>query len=262
MASFAAASLQLESEASNSDLKQESQAFKKRKMVEKTVVTVRIGENVSKLKNEGLPSDFWSWRKYGQKPIKGSPYPRGYYRCSTTKGCSAKKQVERSSTDASMLIITYTSKHNHPDPTAFSATNSAQQPKESETETIPVTSNEEDQEHFVEEMINNNSIVTSTDQVTNDENFHYLQSPIHCSEEIIIDQEDPFKLNIEKNHIDKIDILLEEEPLCYAQLRNLTESKSEELDFFDELEELPMSSSILHFTRNIFSDERIPVAPS
>jgi hypothetical protein len=162
-----------------------------------------------------------------------------------------------------MLIITYTSKHNHPDPTAVSATNSAQQPKESETiKDLRVTSNEEDQEHFVEEMINNKSIVTSTDQVTNDENFHYLQSPIHCSEEIIIDQEDPFKLNIEKNHIDKIDILLEEEPLCYAQLRNLTESKSEELDFFDELEELPMSSSILHFTRNIFSDERIPVAPS
>lgn len=47
-----------------------------RKVVEKTVVTVKIEENVGKQKGEGPPSDFWSWRKYGQKPIKGSPYPR------------------------------------------------------------------------------------------------------------------------------------------------------------------------------------------
>ncbi|CAN6319026.1 unnamed protein product [Urochloa humidicola] len=66
---------------------------------------------------EVVPCDLWAWRKYGQKPIKGSPYPRGYYRCSSSKGCSARKQVERSRTDPSMLVITYTSDHNHPWPT-------------------------------------------------------------------------------------------------------------------------------------------------
>ncbi|CAA6668574.1 unnamed protein product [Spirodela intermedia] len=70
---------------------------------------------------EMVPSDSWSWRKYGQKPIKGSPYPRGYYRCSSSKGCSARKQVERSKTDPSMLIVTYTCEHNHPLPTQKSS---------------------------------------------------------------------------------------------------------------------------------------------
>lgn len=70
----------------------------------------------SRSTGEVVPSDLWAWRKYGQKPIKGSPYPRGYYRCSSSKGCSARKQVERSRTDPNMLVITYTSEHNHPWP--------------------------------------------------------------------------------------------------------------------------------------------------
>ncbi|KAJ8510842.1 hypothetical protein OPV22_001276 [Ensete ventricosum] len=65
---------------------------------------------------EVVPCDLWAWRKYGQKPIKGSPHPRGYYRCSSSKGCSARKQVERSRTDPNMLVITYTYEHNHPWP--------------------------------------------------------------------------------------------------------------------------------------------------
>ncbi|KAK4778960.1 hypothetical protein SAY86_006488 [Trapa natans] len=88
---------------------------KKRKGVEKTVIRVRVGTEIGREKNESPPYDSWSWRKYGQKSIKGSPYPRGYYRCSTAKGCLAKKQVERCKSDASVLIITYTSSHNHPE---------------------------------------------------------------------------------------------------------------------------------------------------
>jgi hypothetical protein len=66
---------------------------------------------------EVVPSDLWAWRKYGQKPIKGSPYPRGYYRCSSSKAAPPGSKWERSRTDTSMLVITYTSDHNHPWPT-------------------------------------------------------------------------------------------------------------------------------------------------
>ncbi|CAA3033434.1 WRKY transcription factor 22-like [Olea europaea subsp. europaea] len=66
---------------------------------------------------DSLSNDMWSWRKYGQKPIKGSPYPRGYYKCSTSKSCMARKQVERNRSDPGMFIVTYTAEHNHPMPT-------------------------------------------------------------------------------------------------------------------------------------------------
>ncbi|KAJ8899322.1 hypothetical protein K2173_018296 [Erythroxylum novogranatense] len=61
-----------------------------------------------------IPPDDYSWRKYGQKPIKGSPHPRGYYKCSSIRGCPARKHVERSLEDSSMLIVTYEGEHSHP----------------------------------------------------------------------------------------------------------------------------------------------------
>lgn len=92
---------------------------KSRRGAPKKVVTVPIGDgDGSRSKAEVYPPpDSWSWRKYGQKPIKGSPYPRGYYRCSSSKGCPARKQVERSRLDPTTLLITYSCDHNHPLPT-------------------------------------------------------------------------------------------------------------------------------------------------
>ena len=43
---------------------------------------------------------------------------RNYYRCSSSKGCSARKQVERSNLDPNIFIVTYTGDHTHPRPTS------------------------------------------------------------------------------------------------------------------------------------------------
>ncbi|XP_004293668.1 PREDICTED: probable WRKY transcription factor 71 [Fragaria vesca subsp. vesca] len=59
--------------------------------------------------------DGYRWRKYGQKAVKNSPYPRSYYRCTTQK-CGVKKRVERSFEDPSTVITTYEGQHNHPIP--------------------------------------------------------------------------------------------------------------------------------------------------
>ncbi|PNT49319.1 hypothetical protein POPTR_002G123300v4 [Populus trichocarpa] len=85
---------------------------KSRKSRAKRVVRVPAISN----KMADIPPDDYSWRKYGQKPIKGSPHPRGYYKCSSVRGCPARKHVERALDDSMMLIVTYEGEHNHSHP--------------------------------------------------------------------------------------------------------------------------------------------------
>ncbi|GJM95253.1 hypothetical protein PR202_ga11965 [Eleusine coracana subsp. coracana] len=82
---------------------------KRRKLRNKRSIKVPAISN----KIADIPTDEYSWRKYGQKPIKGSPHPRGYYKCSSVRGCPARKHVERCVDDPTMLIVTYEGEHNH-----------------------------------------------------------------------------------------------------------------------------------------------------
>ncbi|KAL4364222.1 hypothetical protein GQ457_04G029390 [Hibiscus cannabinus] len=59
--------------------------------------------------------DGYRWRKYGQKAVKNSSFPRSYYRC-TTASCNVKKRVERSFNDPSIVVTTYEGQHSHPSP--------------------------------------------------------------------------------------------------------------------------------------------------
>lgn len=56
-----------------------------------------------------IPSDEFSWRKYGQKPIKGSPYPRYYSTLliSAAHGVEAFKVKHRSQCSFFLLLIIF-----------------------------------------------------------------------------------------------------------------------------------------------------------
>lgn len=59
-------------------------------------------------------NDGYNWRKYGQKHVKGSEFPRSYYKC-THPNCEVKKLFERSH-DGQITEIIYKGTHDHPKP--------------------------------------------------------------------------------------------------------------------------------------------------
>ncbi|CAI0437411.1 unnamed protein product [Linum tenue] len=64
--------------------------------------------------NSTTSEDGYNWRKYGQKLVKGSEFPRSYYKC-THPNCEVKKLFERSH-DGQITEIIYKGTHDHPKP--------------------------------------------------------------------------------------------------------------------------------------------------
>ncbi|XWS69665.1 hypothetical protein CRYUN_Cryun04dG0198600 [Craigia yunnanensis] len=86
-------------------------------------VTMKKPSDVSQSDQRSQPASFivdkpaadgYNWRKYGQKQVKGSEFPRSYYKC-THPGCPVKKKVERS-LDGQVTEIIYKGQHNHQPP--------------------------------------------------------------------------------------------------------------------------------------------------
>lgn len=72
----------------------------------------RINGDNGNNSNNSSSEDGYNWRKYGQKQVKGSEYPRSYYKC-THLNCPVKKKVERSH-EGHITEIIYKGAHNHP----------------------------------------------------------------------------------------------------------------------------------------------------
>ncbi|XP_023547797.1 probable WRKY transcription factor 48 [Cucurbita pepo subsp. pepo] len=103
-------------DADDGDLREKSPFNKQLKAKKKNQKRVREPRFAFMTKSEvDHLDDGYRWRKYGQKAVKNSPYPRSYYRC-TTAGCGVKKRVERSSDDPSVVVTTYEGQHIHQSP--------------------------------------------------------------------------------------------------------------------------------------------------
>ncbi|KAH7442490.1 hypothetical protein KP509_03G091400 [Ceratopteris richardii] len=85
-------------------------AQKRRKLQKTTVLKM---SDISMM-TSGIPDDGHSWAPYGQKSVDGSSYPRIYYKCTSVRGCPARKHVQYISEDSGKWIVTYGKRHLHP----------------------------------------------------------------------------------------------------------------------------------------------------
>ncbi|KAG8366395.1 hypothetical protein BUALT_Bualt17G0075200 [Buddleja alternifolia] len=114
-----------ESKRRNIEVQSSEQASSHRTVTEPRIIVQTTSE-------VDLLDDGYRWRKYGQKVVKGNPYPRSYYKC-TSPGCNVRKHVERAATDPKAVITTYEGKHNHDVPAARGTANTGSQSRPNTT---------------------------------------------------------------------------------------------------------------------------------
>ncbi|CAM6038472.1 unnamed protein product [Sphagnum compactum] len=210
----------------------------------RTVLVSVVAGNGTRSSSEDVPADLWAWRKYGQKPIKGSPYPRGYYRCSSSKGCLARKQVERSHNDPSMLIISYSAEHNHPWPShrnslagSTRVTSSASKLAKGESAADQVACTRSSAA-TLEKQKSSLSMIT---QLKSESEEHAALIPCHDhsveEEEEEEEEEESYAESSCDDHVDMLDSLYSSSSM----------EPSMDEDFFTELEELIPDSSMATF---------------
>lgn len=167
---------------------------------------------------------------------------RGYYRCSSSKGCSARKQVERSRTDPNMLVITYTSEHNHPWPTqrnALAGSTRSQPSKNSTTAAKSSSPNSQAQKctNPKEEIITENTVPASSTPDT---------SPAAAVKEEM-DQDFDNQLEMDDAEFD--------EGFPHSYKPSLPNSNHSEDSFFADLGEIEADSLDILFTQGFPGDD-------
>ncbi|KAL1290591.1 hypothetical protein HN51_059248 [Arachis hypogaea] len=100
--------LRSEEGSSESSKRFSSSVPKDRRGTYKRRKTEETWSNVSPTTEDNL-----AWRKYGQKDILNSKFPRSYYRCTRKydQGCKATKQVQRIQDNPVLYQITYIGRH-------------------------------------------------------------------------------------------------------------------------------------------------------
>jgi len=99
--------------------KDDKEACERTRMVkvERKVRKVEVTAELNIEAHMSLESDGYRWRKYGRKTVKGSPFPRSYFKC-TFPHCLVKKQVEAVIKNGHIVSMTsiYKGKHSHERP--------------------------------------------------------------------------------------------------------------------------------------------------